>query len=173
MVQWFNSGSGNERCCQGSFLCCVADKVAGPGGLPWLRRFFFGCPVQLCKAICSLRKKRGDGASPQYLEDDEHEDQRADGLRENEAQQDLGVRPLGFLPCVVVQRRRTPRINQMLSRIAGIQEWDEVQRREPFFPSRMGLLGEEGDFVCRVSLLSSALALSAATRSAKYTLRSD
>ena len=143
--------------------------MAGPGGLPWLRRL----AAPLCKAICSLRKKRGDSASPQYLEDDEHEDRRADGLRENEAQQDLGVRPLGFLPCVVVQRRRTPRINQMLSRIAGIQEWDEVQRREPFFPSRMGLLGEEGDFVCRVSLLSSALALSAATRSAKYTLRSD
>jgi len=80
---------------------------------------------------------------------------------------------LGFLPRVVVQRRRTPRINQMLSRIAGIQEWDEVQRREPFFPGRIGLRDEEGGLVCCMSLLGSALALSAATRSAKYTLRSD
>ena len=71
---------------------------------------------------------------------------------------------LGFLPRVVVQRRRTPRINQ---------EWDEVQRREPFFPSRIGLRDDEGGLVCCMSLSGSALALSAATRSAKYTLRSD
>lgn len=66
-----------------------------------------------------------------------------------------------------------PKLNYMPCRLPGIQETNKVQGRELFLPSTAGLLDKEGTLVRRVELSGSTLALSAATRSARYTFRSD